>query len=210
MPDNFRSPYAALGFSDFWRRWHITLSTWLRDYLYIPLGGNRHGTYRTLFNLMFTMFLGGLWHGASWTFIAWGVLHGSYLVVEHFLRQNFKDVQWVKTQMGRLVLTCITFFFVSIAWIFFRASDFSVACMMFSSIFNFSGSGAQLLPTLDMIQVIAVVSALLATHWYLHEKRLEHAMQDMPAWWVVVIWPFMLFGLILMQGGASAFIYFQF
>ena len=86
LPDNFRSPYTAIGFSDFWRRWHITLSTWLRDYLYIPLGGNRHGTYRTLFNLMFTMFLGELWNGASWTFIVWGVLHGSYLVIEHLLR----------------------------------------------------------------------------------------------------------------------------
>jgi alginate O-acetyltransferase complex protein AlgI len=210
LPDNFRSPYAAIGFSDFWRRWHITLSSWLRDYLYIPLGGNRHGTYRTLFNLMFTMFLGGLWHGASWTFIAWGVLHGGYLVIEHLLRQNFNDLQWVKTQAGRFALTCITFFFVSIAWVFFRASDFPTAWMMLSSLFNLSGSGAQLLPTLDIMQVFIVVSALLATHWYLHEKRLEHAMQDMPAWWVVVIWTIMLSGLILMQGGASAFIYFQF
>jgi alginate O-acetyltransferase complex protein AlgI len=210
LPDNFRSPYAAIGFSDFWRRWHITLSSWLRDYLYIPLGGNRHGTYRTLFNLMFTMFLGGLWHGASWTFIAWGVLHGSYLVIDHLLRQNFSDLQWVKTQVGRFMLTCITFFFVSLAWVFFRAGDFSAAWMMFGSLFDLSGSGAQLLPTLDIIQVVTVVSALLATHWYLHEKRLEHAMQDMPAWWVVVIWTIMLFGLILMQGGASAFIYFQF
>ena len=210
LPDNFRSPYAAIGFSDFWRRWHITLSSWLRDYLFIPLGGNRHGTYRTLFNLLFTMFLGGLWHGASWTFIAWGVLHGIYLIIEHLLRQNFKDLKWVRTQAGRFVLTCITFFCVSIAWVFFRAVDFSTAWMMFGSLFDLSGSGAQLLPTLDIIQVIIVVSALLTTHWYRHEKRLEHTMQDMPALWVVVIWTIMLFGLILMQGGASAFIYFQF
>ncbi|MGK0180254.1 MAG: alginate O-acetyltransferase complex protein AlgI, partial [Nitrospinales bacterium] len=116
----------------------------------------------------------------------------------------------VKTQAGRFVLTCITFFFVSIAWVFFRASDFTAAWMMFGSLFDLSGSGVQLLPTLDIIQVVIVVSALLAAHWYLHEKRLEHAMQDMPAWWVVIIWTIMLFGLILMQGGASAFIYFQF
>ena len=76
MPDNFRFPYAAIGFSDFWRRWHITLSSWLRDYLYIPLGGNRHGEARTYFALMATMLLGGLWHGASWTFVVWGGLHG--------------------------------------------------------------------------------------------------------------------------------------
>ncbi|MCE7766518.1 MBOAT family protein, partial [Pseudomonas putida] len=78
LPDNFRYPYAAIGFSDFWRRWHITLSTWLRDYLYIPLGGNRHGAARTYMALMGTMLIGGLWHGASWTFVVWGALHGVY------------------------------------------------------------------------------------------------------------------------------------
>ena len=77
MPDNFRFPYAAVGFSDFWRRWHITLSSWLRDYLYIPLGGNRHGPARTYTALMGTMLLGGLWHGAAWTFVVWGGLHGT-------------------------------------------------------------------------------------------------------------------------------------
>src|SRR5690606_28869931 len=87
LPQNFRYPYAAIGFSDFWKRWHITLSAWLRDYLYIPLGGNRKGTFRTYINLMITMLLGGRWHGASWTFVVWGGLHGFYLWVEKF----FKD-----------------------------------------------------------------------------------------------------------------------
>jgi alginate O-acetyltransferase complex protein AlgI len=77
LSDNFNCPYAAIGFSDFWRRWHISLSTWLRDYLYVPLGGNRHGERRTYVNLMITMLLGGLWHGASWTFVVWGGLHGA-------------------------------------------------------------------------------------------------------------------------------------
>ena len=86
MPDNFRFPYAAVGFSDFWRRWHITLSTWLRDYLYIPLGGNRDGAARTYVALMVTMLLGGLWHGAAWTFVVWGGLHGLYLAVERWLK----------------------------------------------------------------------------------------------------------------------------
>ena len=112
--------------------------------------------------------------------------------------------------MGRFSLTCITLFFVSIAWVFFRANDFSAAWMMFGLLFNLSGSGSQLLPTLDIIQAFIVVSALLATHWYLHGKRLDHAKKDKSGWWVVVIWTIMLFGLILMQGGASAFIYFQF
>ena len=82
FPDNFRFPFAAIGFSDFWRRWHMTLSRWLRDYLYISLGGNRKGRIRTYFNLFITMFLGGLWHGAGWNFIIWGGLQGSYLILE--------------------------------------------------------------------------------------------------------------------------------
>jgi alginate O-acetyltransferase complex protein AlgI len=210
LPDNFRSPYAAIGFSDFWRRWHMTLSTWLRDYLYIPLGGNRHGTFRTLVNLMITMLLGGLWHGASWTFVAWGALHGSYLVAEHLLRQKFGNCDWVKTVLGRFSLGMLTFFLVCLGWVFFRAKDFPSAWLLMGSLFDFSGTGAQLLPTLEMVQVAVVVVGLLASHWYLHEKRLEHAMQNFPAWLVVVVWTSMLFGLILMQGGANAFIYFQF
>ncbi len=208
LPDNFRSPYAAIGFSDFWRRWHITLSTWLRDYLYIPLGGNRRGTLRTLFNLMFTMFLGGLWHGASWTFIVWGLLHGFYLVVEHLLRQCFPDIALVKTRMGRFGLGMLTFLIVSVTWIFFRAGDFSTACLLFGSLFNFNGT--QILPTLEILQVSGVVIGLLCSHWYLHEKHLEHAIQNLPAWWVVTLWSTMLIGLIVTQGGANAFIYFQF
>ncbi len=89
MPDNFRFPYAAVGFSDFWRRWHISLSSWLRDYLYIPLGGNKHGPRRTYGALMGTMLLGGLWHGAAWTFVVWGGLHGLYLAVERWLKGKF-------------------------------------------------------------------------------------------------------------------------
>ena len=100
LPENFRYPYGAVGFSDFWRRWHITLSAWLRDYLYIPLGGNRKGEARTYINLMITMLLGGLWHGASWTFVAWGGLHGIYLWVEKFVRD-----QWAKATLRPAVAT---------------------------------------------------------------------------------------------------------
>ncbi|MBK9568788.1 MAG: MBOAT family protein [Chitinophagaceae bacterium] len=91
LPQNFLYPYAAIGFSDFWRRWHITLSAWLRDYLYIPLGGNRKGSFRTYINLMLTMLLGGLWHGANWTFVVWGGLHGFYLWVEKAIADFRKD-----------------------------------------------------------------------------------------------------------------------
>ncbi len=89
LPDNFRYPYAAVGFSDFWRRWHISLSSWLRDYLYIPLGGNRIGQRRTTINLALTMLLGGLWHGAAWTFVIWGTFHGMLIVVTHALSKAY-------------------------------------------------------------------------------------------------------------------------
>jgi alginate O-acetyltransferase complex protein AlgI len=103
-----------------------------------------------------------------------------------------------------------TFFLVTLSWVFFRASDFPSAWSMMGSLFTWNGEGAMLLSTLDMIKVIVVVAGLLASHIYLREKRLEHAMQDFSAWFVVTIWVVMLFGLILMQGGANAFIYFQF
>ena len=210
LPDNFRSPYAAIGFSDFWNRWHISLSSWLRDYLYIPLGGNRKGKGRTLINLMTTMFLGGLWHGASWTFVAWGVLHGFYLSVEHLLRKNFGGGAFTKTRVARFCFGLLTFFFVTLAWVFFRSKDFSSAALLMGSLFGVIGGGTQVLTSLQIIKVVAVVTGLLSAHWYLHEKRLEHAMQDFPAWFVIAIWVTMLCGLILTQGGANAFIYFQF
>src|SRR3954467_4025874 len=96
LKDNFRFPYAAIGFSDFWRRWHISLSTFLRDYLYIPLGGNQVRPVRAGTNLVIVMFLGGLWHGAAWTFVVWGLLHGSYLVIERVLRGVFKEALWTQ------------------------------------------------------------------------------------------------------------------
>src|SRR5690349_6607899 len=122
MPDNFRFPYAAIGFSDFWRRWHITLSSWLRDYLYIPLGGNRHGEARTYFALLATMLLGGLWHGASWTFVAWGGLHGIYLAAERRLRAHFAGYR--PGPIALLALGLLTWTLVNITWVFFRAKGF--------------------------------------------------------------------------------------
>jgi len=120
---NFNAPYAAAGFSDFWRRWHISLSTWLRDYLYISLGGNRKGTYRTYWNLMITMLLGGLWHGASFMFIFWGGLHGLYLYTQRLLKR-YVHIAIEDRIMHRFVLATfilITYLAVSIAWIPFRA-----------------------------------------------------------------------------------------
>lgn len=124
LSDNFRTPYKSTSVTEFWRRWHISLSTWLRDYLYISLGGNRKGKFRTYLNLFLTMLLGGLWHGASWKFVIWGVLHGLALVVERL----FKGViSWPKNIASHGIKLFLTFHFVVFCWIFFRAKDFATA-----------------------------------------------------------------------------------
>ena len=121
---NFRTPYKSASITEFWRRWHISLSTWLRDYLYISLGGNRKGKFRMYVNLFLTMLLGGLWHGASWKFVIWGSLHGTQLVVERF----FKDyIKLPKNNFTWLISLLLTFHFVAFCWIFFRAADFETA-----------------------------------------------------------------------------------
>src|SRR3954467_7839311 len=130
LKDNFRFPYAAIGFSDFWRRWHISLSTFLRDYLYFPLGGNRVGWARAAINLVIVMFLGGLWHGAAWTFVVWGLLHGFMLVIEHFLRTATKGAAWKDTLPVELALCLVTYVMVCVAWVFFRAPNFPSAAMI--------------------------------------------------------------------------------
>lgn len=119
LPINFHYPYAASSFSDFWRRWHVSLSSWLRDYLYVPLGGNRGGSFLTHRNLLVTMLLGGLWHGADWTFVVWGGLHGLYLVVERIVRLPGSSTAPVPLFIGWLV----TFLLTVVAWVFFRAAN---------------------------------------------------------------------------------------
>lgn len=128
---NFDSPYQADSITDFWRRWHISLSTWLRDYLYIPLGGNRLGERRTYVNLMAVMLLGGLWHGASWNFVLWGTIHGGMLAFE---RAQGKDS--IYRRLPQPVRVAITFFVVCLAWVFFRAKTLGQATAMFRSLFG--------------------------------------------------------------------------
>ncbi|WP_419718097.1 MBOAT family O-acyltransferase [Aliarcobacter butzleri] len=130
LPINFNSPYKALSIQDFWRRWHMTLSRFLRDYLYIPLGGNRKGNIRTYVNLVTTFLLGGLWHGAGWTFIIWGLLHGIALAIHRFW-------QSLGFRMNKILAWFITFNFINITWIFFRAKDFESAMKVLGSMFSF-------------------------------------------------------------------------
>jgi D-alanyl-lipoteichoic acid acyltransferase DltB (MBOAT superfamily) len=154
FPQNFDSPYAAVSLQDFWRRWHMTLSRWLRDYLYIPLGGNRKGTIITYRNLMLTMLIGGLWHGAGWTFIVWGGIHGVGLVVEHW-RSNAGLRRAGNTRRRRIIARVITFNIVCLAWVFFRADSFATAWDMLTGLFTGWGQGSPLV-TGGVLLAIAV------------------------------------------------------
>ncbi len=129
LPLNFDSPYKARNISDFWRRWHMTLSRFLRDYLYIPLGGNRKGKSRRYVNLMITMLLGGLWHGTGWTFVFWGLLHGLYLCINHAYRALINDRGLARNDSlpVNALYTGITFLSVVVAWVYFRAESFAGA-----------------------------------------------------------------------------------
>ena len=131
LPINFNSPYKALNIQDFWKRWHITLSRFLRDYIYIPLGGNRKGNIRTYNNLLATFIIGGIWHGAGWTFVFWGLLHGLALVI-HRLWQS------LNYKMNSILAWFITFNFINIAWVFFRARNWDDAIKVLSSMFDFN------------------------------------------------------------------------
>lgn len=124
IPPNFHTPYKSQSVTEFWRRWHISLSSWLRDYLYISIGGNRKGKLRTYVNLFITMLIGGFWHGASWTYVVWGALHGGMLVIERFLSQYIK---LPKSAFIKFLKILFTFHFVAFCWIFFRAQSFSLA-----------------------------------------------------------------------------------
>lgn len=139
LPENFDSPYKATGIVDFWRRWHITLSSWLRDFLYIPLGGNRKGRLRQYRNLFLTMLIGGAWHGAGWTFIVWGALHGAMLSVNHFFRTRIRGSDLERRLAAAPVRLCsilLTFFCINLCWVVFRAASLDGAARVLTAMFS--------------------------------------------------------------------------
>jgi len=138
LPQNFSSPYKAASMIEFWRCWHMTLSRFLRDYLYIPLGGNRRGKFRRYVNLMTTMLLGGLWHGAGWTYVLWGALHGVYLSINHLWREWFPERlrSWVPGWLGTLSGRTLTFISVVVAWVVFYSMDLAHAVVMLKAMFG--------------------------------------------------------------------------
>jgi alginate O-acetyltransferase complex protein AlgI len=230
LPQNFLYPYAAIGFSDFWRRWHITLSSWLRDYLYIPLGGNREGNFKTYINIMITMLIGGLWHGANWTFVAWGGLHGIYLCAEKAMEYkrpkalplidgtpepvistaSIVPELPVKKLNGDFLKALLTFLLICITWVFFRSATFAGAWQLLGAMSARHGATLPLLTTIAIIKVGVVVSLMLIFHWIMRDTTVLKVAGKIPAWGVGVIWSFMLIMIILSQESSKSFIYFQF
>ena len=207
LPDNFKYPYASLGFSDLWDRWHISLSSWLRDYLYIPLGGNRHGITRMYAALMITMLLGGLWHGAAWTFMVWGGLHGTYLILEKLQKQYlpFKITAW-----NGMFLAFTTFTCVNITWVFFRAREFDTAWNMIQSMLFLNPDGTKVLQTFDIIKVLTLIAILFVCHWFMRNTSVKEVSKKISPSILAVLWAIMFFFIVIAQGSGEQFIYFQF
>lgn len=210
LMENFQTPYFSRNITEFWRRWHISLSSWLRDYLYIPLGGNRHGTLNTYRNLMLTMLIGGLWHGAAWTFVAWGGLHGLYLAIHKF---------WLNTAMARsgglsalpawlswILLVSFTFHLVAFTWILFRADSLQTAWSYISNMLAFQGEARLGELKLPALLILAALPFEIAQY----RKTDIFYFLNLPLMPRVTAYAGMIFATIIWSGHDVPFIYFQF
>jgi D-alanyl-lipoteichoic acid acyltransferase DltB (MBOAT superfamily) len=209
---NFEHPYFSTTISEFWRRWHISLSTWLRDYLYIPLGGNRKGTLTTYRNLFITMLLGGLWHGANWTFVFWGGLHGLYIAVHKVLSMGRKPltrnrpVQIIKSPINILKLV-LTFTLVSLTWIFFRSQNFADASSYFAGIVSFQGG----MPVNALKLFVVALTLVLLIDIPQYVKQNHTVILEFPVVLRAVSYAAVVLAMFLLRSnGQIPFIYFQF
>ncbi len=215
FPWNFRTPYFSKNFSEFWTRWHISLSSWLRDYLYISLGGNRGGAFMTYRNLMLTMVIGGLWHGANWTFVFWGFLHGSYLVIQRLISGPLSTIEkklhlptWLVTAYSTFIVYALTCF----AWIFFRAVDFSTARQVIAKIASLEGfSWTTVVDKFVVMKAVILIGILLMAEWANNNvKNLQTLAIESPVFRVAAFATLVLLVAFFGTFSASAFIYFQF
>ncbi len=205
FPFNFNAPYRSRSITEFWRRWHISLSTWLRDYLYIPLGGSRVGRLLTYRNLLLTMLLGGLWHGAAWTFVLWGAWHGVWLALERLLKPTIRSERW-----PRAVAQTWTLLIVMIGWVFFNAKSMDQAGDVLAGLFGLNGIGAFSLrgataATLPLIvMVIGILIALLGRT----TQEIAERITGVKA--VLAVVAFCIGVMAMMQSGFNPFLYYQF
>ncbi|MCW5745894.1 MAG: MBOAT family protein [Alphaproteobacteria bacterium] len=208
LPMNFRQPYAAVSIVEFWRRWHITLSTWLRDYLYIPLGGNRYGRARQLANLMITMLLGGLWHGANWTFVLWGALHGGAIALVHAVR--WSPLSGAVRRVPAWIWLLVTFHFVTWVWVPFRAPDMATAMRV--ALGPFTAPLGDWPAALQLHAFpIALLAIFLVSHRWDNHRTIHRWARRLPQ---AVFWPLIALiwalAITLSQGSSKKFVYFDF
>jgi len=201
LPSNFNDPYLAGDIRDFWQRWHQTLSRWLKDYLYIPLGGNRGTFSRTQRNLLLTMLLGGLWHGAGWNFVIWGVLHGVALVAYQFWRRQ------TRVRLPLFIAWAITMYWTCLTWIFFRSQAYQPTISLLDGFVWFQDQGPRVLPRAAGIVVIT----LWALHWLNARLRPVHRVHKLPGWLFASLYgAAAAVALSFAQADSLPFIYFQF
>jgi len=216
IPRNFNKPYFATSPADFWRRWHISLSTWLRDYLYIPLGGNKKSSSRTYLNLLTVMVIGGLWHGASWNFMIWGILHGGYLAIHKIILDKFpslKNLKFFKTKVGKIISVLITQYFIFLAWIPFRASDIdqSLYAMQKYIFFDFELSNAMTLISTHKFSIfLMVLFFILHFIMYLRPNTLEKVSKLQTKYWTIFLIICISITILFIDGNPKDFIYFRF
>jgi alginate O-acetyltransferase complex protein AlgI len=205
LPSNFARPYESTSIIEFWRRWHITLSHWLRDYLYISMGGNRQGKLRQWQNLFVTMVLGGLWHGANWTFVLWGAVHGLAIIAAHLLR-----TLGIRNPAPHWVRVVITFHFVAFAWILFRAPDIATAWRVASGPFCAPWGDVVALALAHRFPLLLLL-LFLAVHRFDSQARLRLAVRRLPKAlvWLAIALTWVL-AITISQGSSSNFIYFDF
>jgi D-alanyl-lipoteichoic acid acyltransferase DltB (MBOAT superfamily) len=206
FPQNFNYPYRALSVQDFWRRWHMSLSSWLRDYLYIPLGGSKFGALATCRNIMITMALGGLWHGASFGFLIWGCLHGAALVAERLIGVTGEGAASKRGPLAAALGWFVTFQFVSLAWVFFRAPDAWPG--YFATMFSGRSWSTSMTPFVAVVAGLGALSHILPPRW----MAVLEARYDAASLPVKVLVPFVVIYLIAVAApsGIAPFIYFQF
>ena len=219
LPRNFNLPYLSHNVTELWKRWHITLSSWLQEYVYISLGGNRKGTFRTYLNLVLTMLIGGLWHGANWTYVIWGLLHGIALAVHKLWMKISNSSEKYHSTIGNILAIVFTFLFTNLCWVFFRAESIEKAFVIIKRIISFESGVSQPYMWFFIALIILIIASIVAL---LHSKNNlsnitkknisfvdgYYPIVKLESFWGLVIF-FVFCGLILCWAytGGSPFIY---
>jgi alginate O-acetyltransferase complex protein AlgI len=211
---NFRRPYLSASFSEFWQRWHISLSSWLRDYLYIPLGGNRRGALMTFRNLMITMFLGGLWHGAAWTFVIWGLLHGLYLVIWRLGANLAEDIAWLNTaavqRIVRVPLILAVFVLTTLAWTFFRAPSLGSAVEILRRIVTLNDTALITTDRIGLAKCVLAILVVMAIDIVAEYRSVQESYGRRIEWRAAAMAMMLWMTALLGAFSGAEFIYFQF